>query len=96
MRRWQIIETTPGPVTAHLKHSRWRWGTAGRREGVDIATDPRPRVLVAAYVGVMRTAWRHWGTGAGISLQAARSCTESSMDELTPAPGSDGSNSRPG
>lgn len=91
MRMRQIIETTPALVAAHLRYSAEMEerlaAEIAHRENVDIDADPRPRVLVAAYIGVMRAAGRHWGAGGDVTVEAERRCIESYVNELAPALG---------
>lgn len=98
MRMWQVIETTPGLLAAHLRASlemeeRLALELA-RRTGVDITTDPRPRVLVAAFSGVMRAAGHYWGSGQDVSVETARRLTESYVEQLGPALSEDWGNPR--
>ena len=89
MRMWQVIETTPALLAAHLRASlemeERLAAELARRTGVDIATDPRPRVLVAAFSGVMRAAGHYWGSGRDVSVETARRLTESYVEQLGPA-----------
>lgn len=55
------------------------------REGLDVNADPRPRIAVAAFSGVMRMTGRLWGQGADASMEAIRALTESYLDHLGPA-----------
>lgn len=61
----RMIESTPQLLAARLRrlgHFEDRLAAEiARREGVDLAADPRPRVLVAACSGVLRAASRVWG-----------------------------------
>lgn len=52
------------------------------REGLDIATDPRPRVAVAAFSGVMRVTGQLWGQGRDTSVDSLRTLTETYLDHL--------------
>ncbi|QPP09046.1 TetR family transcriptional regulator [Streptomyces bathyalis] len=89
MRMWQIIETTPSLVAVELRHAvemeERLAAEIARREGVDPDTDPRPRVLVAAFSGVMRAAFRRWSFGGDITVAAAQRMVESYVDQLGPA-----------
>ena len=89
MRMWQIIETTPSLVAVELRHAvemeELLAAEIARREGVDPDTDPRPRVLVAAFSGVMRAAFRRWSFGGDITVAAAQHMVESYVDQLGPA-----------
>ncbi|MFC4493107.1 TetR/AcrR family transcriptional regulator [Streptomyces ovatisporus] len=93
MQMWQIIETTPSLVAVHLRHSMEMEerlaAEIASREGLDLDTDPRPRVLVAAFSGVMRAASRCWGSGGDTTVRAARQKVETYVDQLGPALGHD-------
>ncbi len=88
MRMWQIIETTPALLAVHMRRStemeeRLAAVFAGR-EGLSPA-DPRPRVLLACFSGVMRAAGRQWGEGGDVTVEAARHTMESYLDLMAPA-----------
>ncbi|WP_346776990.1 TetR family transcriptional regulator [Streptomyces sp. HNM0575] len=89
MRMWQITETTPSLVAVQLRHAvdteELLAAEIARREGVDLDADPRPRVLVAAFSGVMRAAFRRWSFGEDITVAAAQHVVESYVDQLGPA-----------
>ncbi|OEV10603.1 TetR family transcriptional regulator [Streptomyces nanshensis] len=89
MRMWQIIETTPALLAVQLRHAAGMEeqlaAEVARREGVDPDADPRPRVLVAAFSGVMRAAFRCWSSGEDITVEAAQQAVESYVDQLGPA-----------
>lgn len=55
------------------------------REGLDVERDPRPRVAVAAFSGVMRVTGQLWGRGSDSSVEALRDLTEEYLDQLVPA-----------
>jgi AcrR family transcriptional regulator len=99
MRMWQIIETTPSLIAADLRHSMEMEerlaAEFARREGLDLDEDPRPRVLVAAFSGVMRAAIRCWSGGEDISVSAARRAVETYVDQLGPALSQDWSTGAP-
>ncbi|WP_234433828.1 TetR family transcriptional regulator [Streptomyces rimosus] len=89
MRTYQMIESTPALVSAH-----WRRYAIleeqiarliARREGVDVMTDPRPRVVVAAFSGVMRVAGKVWGEGEDVSVESIREITEEYLAQIVPA-----------
>ncbi|MGW8376330.1 TetR family transcriptional regulator [Streptomyces sp. ODS28] len=86
MRMWQVIETTPALVSVMLRRSvhmeEKLSAEIARREGLDLDADPRPRVLVAAFSGVMRAAGRLWGCGEDASIDAARAFVASYMDSI--------------
>lgn len=64
----QLIESTPTLLAAHLRrHAEQEQRTArilAEREGVDPATDLRPRVLAAVFGAVIHTAHEAWGSAA--------------------------------
>ncbi|MEV5975897.1 TetR family transcriptional regulator [Streptomyces sp. NPDC052114] len=88
MRTYQMIESTPALLAAHLRRSIETEdevaSVIAEREGLD-ATDPRPRVAVAAFSGVMRVAGRLWGAGQDTSLESIREITVQYLDYLGPA-----------
>jgi AcrR family transcriptional regulator len=89
MRMWQIVETTPALVAVQLRHAvemeEQLAAEVARREGLDLDADPRPRVLVAAFSGVMRAAFRRWSFGEDLTVAAAQHAVESYVDQLGPA-----------
>ncbi|MCX3060010.1 TetR/AcrR family transcriptional regulator [Streptomyces beihaiensis] len=91
MRAYQMIESTPSLLATHLRRSMELEEQAARviaeREGLDVHTDPRPRVLVAAFGGVLRMTGHLWGAGGDPSIDAIRALTESYLDHLKPALG---------
>ncbi|MFE7325334.1 TetR family transcriptional regulator [Streptomyces sp. NPDC057565] len=89
MRTYRMIESTPSLLAAHLRRSidletEIAEVIAGR-EGLDIRTDPRPRVAVAAFSGVMRVTGQLWGHGRDTSMESLRALTENYLDQLGPA-----------
>lgn len=65
MRTYRMIESTPSLLAAHLRRcstleNHLALLIAGR-EGLDVDEDPRPRVAVAAFCGVMRVTGQLWG-----------------------------------
>jgi AcrR family transcriptional regulator len=89
MRMWRVIETTPALVAEQLRRSvemeELLAAEIAEREGLDLGTDPRPRVLVAAYSGVLRAAGRSWGTGDDVSVDSVRELARTYVDQLGPA-----------
>jgi AcrR family transcriptional regulator len=89
MRSYQMIESTPVLLAAHLRRSTEAEETVAEliaeREGLDVDADPRPRVAVAAFSGVMRMTDRLWGQGEDSSTEAIRELTEAYLDHLGPA-----------
>ncbi|KNE81841.1 MULTISPECIES: TetR family transcriptional regulator [Streptomyces] len=94
MRMYQVIESTPALLatamcrSAELEDRLVR--DIARRAGTDPVTDLRPRVLVAAFTGVMRMTGRIWGAGPDASAEALRRLTERHLDAIGPALALDG------
>ncbi|GAA0603647.1 TetR family transcriptional regulator [Streptomyces crystallinus] len=89
MRTYQVIESTPALLAVHLRRSAELEEETARliaeREGLDADSDPRPRVAVAAFTGVMRVAGGLWGRGEDTGVDALRRLTEEHLDHLGPA-----------
>ncbi|MEU9122370.1 TetR/AcrR family transcriptional regulator [Streptomyces sp. NPDC048506] len=89
MRSYRMIESTPALIASHLRRSseleEQIARLIARREGLDVETDPRPRVLVAAFSGVMRVAGKVWGEGPECSVDSIRELTQSYLDHMVPA-----------
>ncbi|GAA2476529.1 TetR/AcrR family transcriptional regulator [Streptomyces gobitricini] len=89
LRTSQVIESTPALLAVHLRRSIEMEENIARliadREGLDVDADPRPRVAVAAFSGVMRMTGQLWGRGEDPSLEAIRALTEAYLDHLRPA-----------
>ncbi|MEV7731171.1 TetR family transcriptional regulator [Streptomyces sp. NPDC088921] len=86
---YRVIESTPVLLAAHLRRSAEAEEVLTRvlaeREGLDAAADPRPRLLVAVFSGVMRVTERQWMTDGEFSLEAMRELTVSHLELLGPA-----------
>ncbi|MEU9322663.1 TetR family transcriptional regulator [Streptomyces canus] len=86
---YRVIESTPVLLAAHLRRSAEVEEVLTRvlaeREGLDATTDPRPRLLVAVFSGVMRVTERQWLTEGEFSLEAMRELTVSHLELLGPA-----------
>ncbi|WP_333775530.1 TetR family transcriptional regulator [Streptomyces sp. IBSBF 3136] len=86
LRMYKTIESTPALLAAHLRRSAATEETIARllaeREGVDVDTDPRPRLAVAVFGGVIRVTERQWSTGDDFSLLAMRQLTASYLDQV--------------
>ncbi|WP_030321830.1 TetR/AcrR family transcriptional regulator [Streptomyces flavochromogenes] len=86
LRTFQMIESTPALLAVHLRRSTEMEETLARiiaeREGLDVDADPRPRIAVAAFSGVMRVTGQMWGRGTDQSLEAIRALTEQYLDHL--------------
>jgi AcrR family transcriptional regulator len=89
LRTFQMIESTPALLAAHLRRSTEMEDAIARliaeREGLDVDEDPRPRIAVAAFSGVMRVTGQLWGRGTDPTLEAIRALTERYLDHLRPA-----------
>ncbi|MFF8843988.1 TetR/AcrR family transcriptional regulator [Streptomyces sp. NPDC015127] len=89
MRSFLMIESTPALLAAHLRRSVDMEDLLARliaeREGLDVDADPRPRVAVAAFGGVIRVTGRLWGRGEDPSVESIRALTETYLDHLAPA-----------
>ena len=76
---YQVIESTPVLLAAHLRRNEEIEDALARvlaeREGVDVDADPRPRLTVAVFGGVMRVTERQWSTGEDFSIDAMRALT---------------------
>ncbi|WP_030160483.1 TetR/AcrR family transcriptional regulator [Streptomyces sp. NRRL S-244] len=89
MRTYQLIESTPALLAVHLRRSTELEERIARliaeREDLDVDADPRPRVAVAAFSGVMRVTGRLWGQGEDASVASIRRMTEACLDQIGPA-----------
>lgn len=89
LRMYQVVESTPVLLAAYLRRSvEIEEAIAlilAEREGVDPDTDPRPRLAVAVFGGVMRLTERQWSTGEDFSLDAMRALTVSYLEQIGPA-----------
>jgi AcrR family transcriptional regulator len=89
LRMYRVIESTPVLLAAHLRHNEEIEDTIARvlagREGLDADADPRPRLAVAVFGGVMRVTERQWSTGEDFSVEAMRALTISHLEQVGPA-----------
>ena len=89
LRMYRVIESTPALLAAHLRRSVHSEEEIARvlaaREGLDVDTDPRPRIAVAVFSGVMRVTGRQWSLGEDFSVEAIRALTASYLDQVGPA-----------
>ncbi|WP_329388228.1 TetR family transcriptional regulator [Streptomyces sp. NBC_01716] len=87
LRTYRMIESTPSLLAAHLRRAMELEDlialVIAEREGLDVETDPRPRVAVAAFSGVMRVTGRLWGQRE-TGLEGLQELTESYLDQLVP------------
>ncbi|MGW2819884.1 TetR family transcriptional regulator [Streptomyces sp. NPDC001443] len=86
VRMYRTIESTPALLAAHLRRSAETEERIARvlaeREGVDLDTDPRPRLAVAVFGGVIRVTERQWSTGEDFSPRAIRELTARYLDQV--------------
>ncbi|MGK5694942.1 TetR family transcriptional regulator [Streptomyces sp. URMC 128] len=89
MRVYRVIESTPALLAAHLRRSAELEEELARiiaeREGLDVDTDPRPRIIVALFGGVIRVTERLWSAGDDLTLEGMRQLTASYLDQVGPA-----------
>ncbi|MGW0081486.1 TetR family transcriptional regulator [Streptomyces sp. NPDC003393] len=89
LRMFQAIESTPALLAAHLRRSVETEEQLARllaaREGLDVDSDPRPRLLAAAFGAVMRVTGRQWSTSEDLSLAGIRALTAAYLDQMGPA-----------
>ncbi|MEV6164261.1 TetR family transcriptional regulator [Streptomyces sp. NPDC052052] len=89
LRTYRMIESTPSLLAAHLRRSAELENQVAlliaEREGLDMETDPRPRVAVAAFSGVIRVTEKLWARGQDSSMDSLRAMTEAHLDQLGPA-----------
>ncbi|GAA2521327.1 TetR family transcriptional regulator [Streptomyces longisporus] len=89
LRMYRVIESTPVLLAAHLRRNEETEDAIARvlaeREGLDVDADPRPRLAVAIFGGVMRVTERQWSTGEDFSVEAMRALTISYLEQVGPA-----------
>ncbi|MDQ0990643.1 TetR family transcriptional regulator [Streptomyces sp. V3I7] len=89
MRAYRMIEASPALLAAHLRRSAELEEDIARiiaeREGVDLDTDPRPRLVVALFGAVIRVTERAWSMGDDFSIDAIRELTTAYLDQAGPA-----------
>ncbi|AWW39785.1 TetR family transcriptional regulator [Streptomyces sp. AS58] len=89
LRMYRVIESTPVLLAAHLRRSVDTEEEIARllaeREGLDVDTDPRPRLIVAIFGGVIRVTERRWSAGPDHSLDAMRALMATYLDQVGPA-----------
>jgi AcrR family transcriptional regulator len=89
MRFYRVIESTPALLAAHLRRATELEEQIARvvaaREGLDLDTDPRPRVVVAVFGAVMRVTERIWSARDDAGLAALRDLTAAYLDQVAPA-----------
>ncbi|MES4901596.1 MULTISPECIES: TetR family transcriptional regulator [unclassified Streptomyces] len=89
MRMYCVIESTPALLAVHLRRTaeleERLAREIARREGLDIDTDPRPRLVVAAFGGVIRVAGRLWGESEDASMESLRDLTAYHLEHVRAA-----------
>jgi AcrR family transcriptional regulator len=89
LRFYQVIESTPALLAAHLRRATELEERIARiiaeREGLDVDSDPRPRVVVAVFGAVVRVTERIWSVRDDASLAALREVTAAHLDQVEPA-----------
>ncbi|MEU6799610.1 TetR family transcriptional regulator [Streptomyces neyagawaensis] len=89
LRGYGMIESTPTLLAAHLRRAdeaaREIEAIVAEREGLDVRADPRPRVAVAVFAGVMRVTERLWALGGDLSVEAMRELTAAHLDAVRPS-----------
>ncbi|MEV6806850.1 TetR family transcriptional regulator [Streptomyces sp. NPDC051132] len=86
LRMCRTVEATPALLAAHLRRSAATEETIARllaeREGVDVDADPRPRLAVAVFGGVLRVSERQWCLSEEFSLESIRALSASYLDQV--------------
>ncbi|GGV85400.1 TetR family transcriptional regulator [Streptomyces griseoloalbus] len=89
MRVYRVIESTPALLAAHLRRAAELEEELARiiaeRERLDVDADPRPRILLAAFGGVIRVTERLWSAGDDLGVDAMRDLMATYLDQLGPA-----------
>lgn len=88
VRTYRMIQSTPQLLAAHLRRSaeledRLTQEIA-RREGLS-PEDPRPRILVAAFSGVMRANGKLWAEVADGDMSELKHTAAAFLDQIGPA-----------
>ena len=85
----QLVDSTPALLAAFMRHTHDQDDEVVRilaqREGVDPATDRRPRLLAAMIGMLVYLANRDWRAGDDQGLEAMATAFDAYADELTPA-----------
>ncbi|MCC3777272.1 TetR/AcrR family transcriptional regulator [Streptomyces sp. UNOB3_S3] len=88
VRTYRMIQETPQLLAAHLRRlaelEDRLTDEIARREGLP-AEDPRPRILVAAFSGVMREVGKRWGDLLDGDMEGFRQRTAVYLDQIGPA-----------
>jgi AcrR family transcriptional regulator len=85
----RLIDSTPSLLAQHLRYAHDRdeelVQVLANREGVDPQADLRPRVLAAAFGGLIFLATRAWRTEGSTTADQMLSAFDAFADEFTPA-----------
>jgi AcrR family transcriptional regulator len=85
----KIIEETPSLLAAQLRythdHNDEIVRVLAEREGVDLATDLRPRILAATFGALVFLANRDWRANGDASIEAMMASVDAYADQLGPA-----------
>lgn len=88
LRMCRLTESTPALLAAHLRRNDEVGEEVARiiaeREGLDVDTDPRPRVAVAVFAGVIRVMERFWGLSEDLGVSELRALTARYLDAVGP------------
>ncbi|MFJ9584517.1 TetR/AcrR family transcriptional regulator [Streptomyces acidicola] len=88
LRMCRLTESTPALLAAHLRRSDEVGEEVARviaeREGLDLDADPRPRVAVAVFAGVIRVMERRWGLSEDLGATETRALTVRYLDAVGP------------
>ncbi|MEU2437028.1 TetR family transcriptional regulator [Streptomyces rubradiris] len=86
LRMYRTIEAEPALFAARLRRLAATEEALARvlaeREGVDVDADPRPRLAVAVFGGVMRVTERQWCTSEDSGAELIRTLTTSYLDQV--------------
>ncbi|MEV5983845.1 TetR family transcriptional regulator [Streptomyces sp. NPDC052051] len=89
LRVCRLIESTPALLATQLRRSaeleERLAEVIAEREGLDLDKDPRPRVAVAVFCGVLRVTKRLWSCGDDNSPASMRELTACHLDAVRPA-----------
>ncbi len=89
LRVYRVIESTPALLAAHLRRAaeleEQLAGIIAEREGLDVDADPRPRIVVALFGGVIRVTERLWSAGDDLTIEGMRELTATYLDQVGPA-----------
>jgi hypothetical protein len=85
----ELIESTPTLLAAHLRylheHDDELVGVLARREGVDPATDLRPRLAAAMFAALASVAIKNWRDSGADGTESMLAAFDAYASELSPA-----------